>query len=266
MLLEDAPLAQITAYPSHYDPTLLFPIPRIDGRDQQDFPFFGVDIWNAYELSYLNLQGKPVIALARFTFPSTSSHLIESKSFKLYLNSFNQERLESNDTLASRLEADLSKACGAPCTVELSLPQQEPVTVFFGHCIDKEKVCIEHYHVTPSLLRTLPNTTIKETLYSQLFKSNCPKTGQPDWADIQISYEGAQIDHSSLLAYFISYRNHAGFHEQCVERVFKDLWSFCKPQSLTVFACYTRRGGLDINPFRSSEANSKPSYKRLVRQ
>lgn len=265
-----SPLGKGTVYVNSYDPSLLYPIERdINWKrqniDRSTLPFRGVDIWNAYEVSWLNPKGKPVVALAEFRIPATSTHIVESKSFKLYLNSFNLTRFETQAEVVQLMQADLSKAAGGQVEVILTLPQESvEVGKFEGRCIDDLDIEIEHYEPAPELL-TAGGETLSESLVSHLLKSNCPVTGQPDWASIQVSYQGPKIDEKGLLAYLISYREHGDFHEQCVETIFMDIWNRCRPQKLSVYARYVRRGGLDINPFRSS-LNERPENMRLSRQ
>lgn len=265
-----SPLGKGTVYVNHYDPELLYPIERDinwkrQGIDRSTLPFRGVDIWNAYEVSWLNAKGKPVVALAEFRIPATSTHIIESKSFKLYLNSFNLTRFDSEAKVVERMQADLSNAAGAEVDVTLTYPQDSvSVDQFDGLCIDEVDVDIAHYEPAPELL-TAGTEVVSESLVSHLLKSNCPVTGQPDWASVQVSYQGPKIDQAGLLAYLISYREHGDFHEQCVETIFMDIWNRCRPQKLSVYARYVRRGGLDINPFRSS-LNERPENMRLSRQ
>lgn len=265
-----SPLGKGTVYVNQYDPSLLYPIARDinwqrQGVDRTTLPFRGVDIWNAYEVSWLDLKGKPVVALAEFRIPATSVHIIESKSFKLYLNSFNLTRFASATEVVERMRTDLSKAAGAEVEVLLTGPDA-PVELgkLEGRCVDGHDVEIEHYEPAPELLST-QGEAVSESLVSHLLKSNCPVTGQPDWASIQISYQGPKIDEAGLLAYLISYREHGDFHEQCVETIFMDIWNRCRPQKLSVYARYVRRGGLDINPYRSS-LNERPENMRLSRQ
>jgi 7-cyano-7-deazaguanine reductase len=230
--------------------------------------FFGQDIWNAFELSWLNLKGKPQAAVAVFRIPANSPNIIESKSFKLYLNSFNQTRLESVSQLQQRLEQDLSNAAGDTVLVELySLDEAQALQVeqLQGRCIDDLDIEVEHYHPEPELLKTQGDMVVEEQLFSHLLRSNCPVTGQPDWATVQVSYKGKKIDKAGLLAYIISFRLHNDFHEQCVERMFVDITQRCQPEELTVVARYTRRGGLDINPWRSSNRPDMENQ-RLIRQ
>lgn len=262
-----SPLGKPSAYQTQYQPSLLFPIARLGKREEigisgGTLPFFGVDIWNAYEVSWLNLRGKPQVAIATFTVPADSPNIVESKSFKLYLNSFNQTRLADADALLQLLRNDLSAGFGAPVHVTLTtadafagLTMQEPR----GLLLDRLDIEVNEYHPNPSLLKTDPNpVVVEETFVSHLLKSNCLVTGQPDWGSVQIHYVGAAIDQEGLLKYLISFREHNEFHEQCVERIFMDLMRNCAPQKLSVYARYTRRGGLDINPWRSNFSTPQP--------
>lgn len=270
---ELSPLGKQTAYADRYNPRVLFPIPRADKRAEigvaETLPFHGVDIWNAYELSWLDLRGKPQVALAEFHVPASSPHIIESKSFKLYLNSFAQERIPDATTLTSTLMHDLSASAGAVVNVTLRKAHGEslPVTELDGHLLDDQDIEINGYGPPDAELLQADSgaTPVAETLVSHLLRSNCPVTGQPDWGSVQISYRGAPIDHAGLLRYLVSFRTHNEFHEQCVERIFVDLTQRCAPTSLSVYARYTRRGGLDINPFRSS-VPATPDNVRTVRQ
>ncbi|MEP7044657.1 MAG: NADPH-dependent 7-cyano-7-deazaguanine reductase QueF [Dokdonella sp.] len=263
----DSLLGRSTAYPSRYDASLLFPIPRAPNRAELDIgaelPFHGVDIWNAYELSWLDPRGKPIVALAEFRVPAASPNLIESKSFKLYLNSYNQQRIEDIDVLRAQLARDLSKAAGAAVAVTLTPAErfaQAVLEELDGESIDDLAVTIDDYGPPNAAhLRIADAGVIEESLVSNLLKSNCPVTGQPDWASVQIRYAGPRIDRAGLLRYLISFRQHAGFHEQCVERIFVDLMQRCAPARLEVYARYTRRGGLDINPWRSRHPGSAPN-------
>lgn len=258
----DSPLGQATVYINQYDPTLLYPLPRQGDRQA----FFGVDIWNAYEVSWLNPRGKPLVRLAECRIPATSPSIIESKSFKLYLNSFNLSRFASEAEVQARLVADLSQAAGAPVEV-LLLPVTQGLLPkpLQGQCLDELDVAIHHYTPAPSLLQAEAGPVVQEQWVSHLLKSNCPVTGQPDWASIQISYEGPRIKPEGLLAYLVSYREHGDFHEACVEQIFTDLQQRCQPTRLSVYARYVRRGGLDINPFRSSHP-LEPENLRQLRQ
>ena len=269
-----SPLGKPTEYRATYAPELLYPIPRQLKRDElgitaDSLPFVGEDIWNAYEVSWLNPRGKPVVALATFRVPATSPQLVESKSFKLYLNSFNQTAFADLAAVKAALVRDLSAAAGAPVDVSLvDLLSQPKVVVGYpeGLCLDDLDVSCDTYQPAPELLHADDGPTVEETLYSHLLKSNCLVTGQPDWAMVVIRYRGHPIDRAGLLRYLVSFRNHNEFHEQCVERIFCDLTRRCAPQSLAVYARYTRRGGLDINPFRSSGEFPPPDNTREVRQ
>ncbi len=270
---DQSPLGKTTAYANRYDPGLLFPVERASKRAELGIggtlPFHGVDIWNAYELSWLDPRGKPRVAMAEFRVPADSPRLVESKSFKLYLNGFNGERLDRTD-LTRRLMHDLSAACGGDVAVRLvpaddfaAQKLHEPA----GMLIDDLDIAIDHYGPPqPGYLATISGKPVRETLLSHLLKSNCPVTGQPDWASVQVAYGGTPIDHAGLLRYLVSFREHAEFHEQCVERIFTDILQRCAPDTLSVYARYTRRGGLDINPFRSSEADAVPANTRGARQ
>ncbi|NYT85741.1 NADPH-dependent 7-cyano-7-deazaguanine reductase QueF [Pollutimonas harenae] len=269
--LVKAPLGREISYPDAYDASLLFPIDRSTNRAALSLPesWYGADIWNAYEVSWLTPKGKPVVALARFIFPQNSPRLVESKSFKLYLNSFSEERFDSTNTVRTIMQADLSLAAGADVNIELN-PLSQPPALEYGSMeginIDDTDIEISTYEPTPGLLQCLPaGKNISETLVSDLLKSNCPVTGQPDWGSVQVRYTGLQIDRDALLRYIVSLRRHTEFHEHCVEKMYCDIWQACKPTSLFVYARYTRRGGLDINPWRSSEP-AHVSHARTARQ
>ncbi|WP_269532365.1 NADPH-dependent 7-cyano-7-deazaguanine reductase QueF [Chitinimonas sp. BJYL2] len=270
---ELSPLGKTSAYIEQYDPGLLFPIPRIVKRDEigvpAQLPFFGTDFWNAYELSWLNARGKPQVALASFMVPADTPNIIESKSLKLYLNSYNQTRLDDAATVRQRIQQDLSAAAGGHVAVRLVLPDAFASERFAepdGFCLDTMDIEVDRYQPAPALLSTLDEPAIEETLFSNLLKSNCLVTGQPDWASVQIRYRGAPIHREGLLRYLISFRQHNEFHEQCVERIFMDISRQCRPQALSVYARYTRRGGLDINPFRTSHTQAAPANLRTARQ
>lgn len=275
-LLAHLSLGKATAYADQYDATLLQPVPRQLGRDAigllagtSPLPFFGQDIWHAYELSWLNHKGKPMVALATFVVPVTSANLIESKSFKLYLNSLNQTRFRDISQLYQTLVQDLSACAGDKVSVTIhhvnELIAFQP-TWIQGRCLDDLDIEVDTYEFDAGLLKlTGVDTVIEEKLHSHLLKSNCLITSQPDWASVFIHYRGPAIDHESLLRYLISFRHHNEFHEQCVERIYLDLMRLAKPEFLAVYACYTRRGGLDINPLRSSSPYNPPNI-RLTRQ
>ncbi|PIJ48600.1 NADPH-dependent 7-cyano-7-deazaguanine reductase QueF [Erwinia sp. OLTSP20] len=267
-------LGKNTGYIQNYAPDLLEALPRSRGRDEinlspDNLPFAGFDLWTGFELSWLNDKGKPVVAIAEFFIPACSSNLIESKSFKLYLNSFNQTRFASEARVISTLENDLSSAAAGNVKVKLySQPDDYPamITLAPGECIDHLDIEVNDYQFNPDYLRhSVADETVSETLVSHLLKSNCLVTNQPDWGSVIIRYKGKKINRESLLRYIISFRTHNEFHEQCVERIFSDISHYCNPEKLTVFARYTRRGGLDINPFRSNFEESLPAG-RLIRQ
>jgi len=271
---EDSPLGKSSEYIATYTPSLLFPIPRAAkwaelGLSAETLPYQGVDFWNCFELSWLLPSGKPVVAMGEFSIPADSPNIIESKSFKLYLNSLNQSVFNSADELVVVLKKDLSAAAGKSVGVRvrsLGDVTAEGVGSAPGSCIDELDVAISNYaQPQPELLRCDTTRVVEESVHSHLLKSNCPVTGQPDWGTLVVQYRGAALDHASLLAYLVSFRQHADFHEQCVERIFLDLQRLLKPQQLTVYARYVRRGGLDINPYRSSGPIS-PDNRRLARQ
>jgi len=269
--LKNSPLGNTVAYISEYDPSLLFPIPRKIKRDEisvpVELPFFGVDIWNAFELSWLNEKGKPNVAIAQITFPCELPFLIESKSLKLYFNSFNQTKIATAEEVRETIERDLSEAAGGDVLVTIQTASDfasQQIQELDGISIDNEDVSIEQYKIERSYLR-VSDETVEETLQSQLLKSNCLVTGQPDWASLQIRYKGPKIDRKGLLKYIISFRQHNEFHEQCIERIFMDIAQLCRAEKLSVYGRYTRRGGLDINPFRSN-FEKKPDNIRTSRQ
>lgn len=270
-----SPLGRPPAYTTHYDPNLLFLIERKPKRDALGLtgtmPFFGIDIWNAYEMSWLNLRGKPQIGIATITVPADSPNIVESKSLKLYLNGFNQTRLAGSDALLALLRADLSAGFGAPVQINLNTPDQFQairMTELDGLLLDRLDIEVDDYVPDAGLLTVhTEEAAVEETLVSHLLKSNCLVTGQPDWGSIQIRYVGAPINQEGLLRYLIGFREHHEFHEQCVERIFVDILHRCKPQKLAVYARYTRRGGIDINPWRSNFSTSqRPPNNRNARQ
>jgi len=269
-----SPLGKPTEYRSTYAPELLYPIPRQIKRDEigviaGQLPFVGEDLWNAYELSWLNPKGKPVVAVACFRVPADSPCLIESKSFKLYLNSFNQTVFADLAAVRACLASDLSAAAGAPVGVDIAdLRDRPPACIAYPEAVlldDLDIVC-DRYQPAPELLGTVAGDVVEETLVSHLLKSNCLVTGQPDWAMLVVRYRGRPIDRAGLLRYIVSFRNHNEFHEQCVERIYCDIRRHCAPTALAVHARYTRRGGLDINPFRSSGEFAAPDNTREIRQ
>lgn len=252
------PLGRDVAYPERYDPGLLFPIERNANRRSLAIPgnWYGADIWNAYEISWLNRRGLPRAAMARFTIPADSPFLIESKSFKLYLNSLSEERYDDAREVAAIMKRDLSAAAGAEVGVQIRddlSATRASLGPLPGRCLDSLDVEIDRYTPDASLLRQRAGGgVVTETLVSNLLKSNCPVTGQPDWGSVLIRYTGPGIDEEGLLKYIVSFRRHTEFHEHCVERMYCDLWHALQPEYLLVLARYTRRGGLDINPWRSS--------------
>ncbi len=278
---EQSQLGQQSAYADHYDPSLLFPIPRTSKREEigitSQLPFFGADLWTAFELSWLNQRGKPQVALAHFTIPCETPHIIESKSFKLYLNSFNNSRFDNLEAVQERLREDVNEALwrGAPArqssagvrVIAQESFELQKVQELDGLNLDRLDIECDDYTPRPDLLKAdHDNPPVTEILVSHLLKSNCLVTGQPDWGSVQISYTGAAIDQESLLHYIVSFRNHNEFHEQCVERIFMDIMRQCTPLKLSVYARYTRRGGLDINPLRTSHPMPIPANVRTARQ
>ncbi|MBS0211707.1 MAG: NADPH-dependent 7-cyano-7-deazaguanine reductase QueF [Proteobacteria bacterium] len=270
--IEDSPLGKPSAWPDRHDPALLFPIARAQAREELGLncaalPFIGHDDWTACELSWLDARGKPHAAIAQLRVPADSPNLVESKSLKLYLNAFAHARLDAPALLRSTIARDVAAAVGAGIGVELlpitgALPVREPV----GDCIDAADIAIDDYGPpNPGHLHTRAQA-VEETLVSHLFRSNCPVTGQPDWACVQVRYRGSRIDREGLLRYLVSFRNHAGFHEQCVERIFVDVLARCRPAALAVLARFTRRGGIDINPWRATPGMPLPPPMRCARQ
>jgi 7-cyano-7-deazaguanine reductase len=271
------PLGQSTQYPDQYDPSLLFQIPRSENRlklgikENQALPFVGVDIWNAFELSWLNPKGKPQVALAEFQIPADSPHMIESKSFKLYLNSLNNAHFADEHELRERLITDLSAAAGSKITARIQANEtiaKKGMQEMSGVLLDRLDIEIDpRIPADPSLLGVNEDFgPIEQCLVSHLLKSNCPVTGQPDWASVQIRYQGRPILEEGLLRYLIGFRQLGEFHEHCVETIFSDIKRECKPDKLSVYARYTRRGGLDINPFRTDHNAPWPDNTRHARQ
>jgi 7-cyano-7-deazaguanine reductase len=274
-------LGKPAAYQDQYEPGLLYPIPRADKRQEIGIagqpPFFGADLWTAYELSWLTPRGKPVVAIAHVTVPCETPNIVESKSFKLYLNSFTNSRFGSFDEVLARLRADLAEALwrdsGASAgSIGVRLLavhdfDQQQVHELDGQLLDRLEIECTHYTPEPDLLTAaFDEQPVEEVLVSNLLKSNCLVTGQPDWGSVQVRYAGPQIDQGGLLRYLVSFRNHNEFHEQCVERIFMDIRRRCRPTKLAVYARYTRRGGLDINPFRTSHPIALPPNVRTARQ
>ena len=278
---EQSQLGKATVYPDQYDAGLLYPIARAPNRTEigvgASLPFLGADLWTAFELGWLNLRGKPQVALGHFTVPCETPNIIESKSFKLYLGSFNNTRFADVDAVRARLRTDLNAALwrgalavGAGMGVKILMPElfeRESVHELEGLSLDRLDVECTQYTPAPELLKAdFEFQPVTETLCSNLLKSNCLVTGQPDWGSVQISYSGPQINQEGLLQYLVSFRNHNEFHEQCVERIYMDIWRRCQPARLSVYARYTRRGGLDINPFRTSAPQALPRHVRTARQ
>ena len=272
---DGSPLGKATDYPDRYDASLLFAVPRAPQRAalgiEGNLPFFGCDVWNAYEITWLDLQGRPRLAIGEFRVRAESPAMVESKSLKLYLGSFAQEPLASATALRERIAADLSRVCDdevavaltPSVTFEAAVPQRVASTR--SESIDETDVTIEASHPDPALLAHA-EVPIDESLSSSLFRSTCPVTGQPDYADVFIRYRGPRIDRASLLRYLVSFRRHAAFHEACVERIFVDIANRCRPERLSVYARFMRRGGIDINPFRSNFEQASPDNIRTQRQ
>ncbi len=273
--LSKSQLGKSVAYENQYNPDLLLPLPRIAKRieigiEGQPLPFKGKDLWYAFEVSWLSESGKPIVAMARISVPCESEFLIESKSLKLYFNSFNGSLFKTLDDVKSAITKDLSNAAQADVSVEILLPeqfQQCSIVEPEGECIDNEDILTDIYTVDHTLLQCSHDKVVTETLHSNLLKSNCLATGQPDWGTVVIAYEGPKLDRVALLKYIISFREHQEFHEQCVERIFMDISRLIKPVKLTVYARYTRRGGLDINPIRSTQSELLDfTWARFARQ
>jgi len=268
-MTNETPLGKATAYADRYDPDLLFTIPRAESRValglSVDLPFAGCDLWTAWEITWLNPNGVPCIASAEFEVPFDSPCLIESKSLKLYLGSFAMTRVESRSELAGTIAGDLSSSTGSDVQVRLHESKQDTaIHDFDGICIEEFDTQCDSYAVDASLLRA-GNGHATETLHSHLLRSLCPVTDQPDLGSVLVKYTGPGIDPVGLLRYIVSYRQHNDFHEACVERMFLDITARCRPEQLTVYARYQRRGGIDINPFRSN-FESAPVPGRLPRQ
>ena len=272
--LKSLKLGQKTEYASQYDRTLLQPVPRALNRDglgiTQNQPFtIGADIWTAYEISWLNEKGLPQVAIADIYLDYQSQNLIESKSFKLYLNSFNQSKFADFNTVQQTMQRDLSECAQGDVKVRLNpvaVYDSQKIDHLQGDCIDEQDIEITSYEFNADWLKDcVSDEIVEEKLVSHLLKSNCLITNQPDWGTLHIHYIGKKINHEKLLRYVVSFRQHNEFHEQCVERIFCDLMHYAKPEKLTVYARYTRRGGLDINPFRSNFENL-PKNLRLARQ
>ncbi|EKN4037759.1 NADPH-dependent 7-cyano-7-deazaguanine reductase QueF [Yersinia enterocolitica] len=272
--LAELTLGKPTAYCDNYDVTLLQSVPRSMNREPlglypDNLPFHGADIWTLYELSWLNNKGLPQVAVGEISLNADSVNLIESKSFKLYLNSFNQTAFTDWESVRTTLQQDLSACAQGEVSVTLYRLDEmthQPIANFSGECLDEQDICIDSYEFNADYLQgAAGKNRVTESLVSHLLKSNCLITHQPDWGSVQISYSGPQINREALLRYLISFRHHNEFHEQCVERIFNDIMRFCQPETLSVYARYTRRGGLDINPWRSN-TDFVPLAGRLARQ
>lgn len=272
---EQSELGQSSEYDSQYNPDRLFAIPREAKRkeigiDSKELPFYGFDCWNHYEVSWLNQKGKPMVAIAEIFYDCTTPFLIESKSLKLYFNSLNNTQYKDSDDLTSTIKRDLAKRVDGEVRVRiLPLKEKELTNIQAapqGECLDDLDVTCSIYLVEPEYL-FVEDKHVEEILYSDLLKSNCLVTNQPDWGSVQIAYTGKKINREGLLKYLVSFRNHNEFHEQCIERIFVDIMHQCQPEKLTVFGRYTRRGGLDINPYRSTEKMAiQDLNQRLIRQ
>ena len=266
----DLLLGKNVAVVEKYSPELLYPIPRAGARQAlgitQDLPFSGVDLWHAYEMSWLNERNKPVVRVGRFFIPADSPAMVESKSFKLYLNSLNGTRYHSEEALRQTVLTDIGKVVGSPIELELlsvDAPQLDG-GVPEGECLDEMDIACEDCDPGPQLLK-VGSDIVEEAVHSHLLRSLCPVTGQPDWATVYIRYRGCALDHASLLRYLVAFRKHQEYHEQCVERMFCDIRGVADPEFLEIQAFYTRRGGMDINPFRSTDAEPVP-LSRMNRQ
>ncbi|MBD1575095.1 NADPH-dependent 7-cyano-7-deazaguanine reductase QueF [Vibrio sp. S11_S32] len=274
--LQGLTLGQHTQYRHDYDASLLQGVPRSLNRQDlglhqvENLPFIGCDIWTLYEISWLNNKGLPQVAIGDVSLPLTSPNLIESKSFKLYLNSINQTRFENWQQVEETLKADLSACAGEPvevCLHHVDHYNQQPIVSMQGLCIDNQDIEITDYQFNEQYLQDATcDQQVSETLHSHLLKSNCLITNQPDWGSVEIQYTGNKISQQALLRYLVSFREHNEFHEQCVERIFCDIQKYCQPTELTVYARYTRRGGLDINPYRSSKCAQPTNMQRMARQ
>jgi 7-cyano-7-deazaguanine reductase len=270
--LATSPLGHATTYADAYDPTLLFAVERAPLRTELGLgprlPFRGVDTWTAYEVSWLDPAGKPQVAIATFAVPFDSPAIVESKSVKLYLTAMNMTRFVSPTEVRSTLARDLARATGAAVAVTLAAPDMFATLSrgeLIGECLDALPVAFDAYAPEPQTLAAA-GAIVDQTLYTRLFRSVCPVTGQPDYASVQLRYRGARIDRAGLLRYLVSFRRHPGFHEHCVERIFADVWTRCRPELLAVYARFTRRGGVDINPYRTSGDEPAPVNARTARQ
>lgn len=267
------PLGKQTAYCDRYNPQLLVAVPRSQTRHflpaDNPLPFCGNDSWTGYELSWLDNKGKPQIGTLLLDYSASTAAIVESKSLKLYLNSFNQTHVASTAALQAMIATDVGRIVGDQVSVEITDATSNPrlaIQPWQGRCLDSLDITVNRYDIDANLLQCEGQDLVERTVVSHLLRSNCPVTGQPDWASVRIHYHGRHIDEASLLRYICSFRLHQGFHEQCIERLFTDLWQQCKPQRLSVEGRFTRRGGLDINPFRASHDDMRPTGARQLRQ
>lgn len=271
MSVEHSLLGKDTNYPTEYQPEILYPISRAPAREKYahiEAIQQGTDWWHIFEISWLNAAGVPQVAIGRMTLPASSPNLIESKSLKLYFNSLNFAKFESKSAFIATVEQDLSKAAEADVKLDLFHVDELDIAKPEGICLDEliPERLENHPDATLLALDNESDENVEVQLYSHLLRSNCPVTGQPDWGTVFIRYQGKKPCYKSILAYIISYRQHNGFHEQCVEQIFADIWQNLKPEKLMVYAAYTRRGGLDINPCRVSDSTWMPRPIRLARQ
>jgi len=274
MNLKNSMLGKETNYATQYHPDILFPMARVDKRNEigipDKLPFYGIDSWNHYEVSWLDLRGKPIVAVVEIVYDCSSPCIVESKSLKLYFNSFNNTKFKDPLAVKNAIKNDLEPRIGAEVVVNVFLldtvKDHKIMTQLHGICLDTLDIECSSYTTDPSYLKTQTDI-VNETVYSNLLKSNCLVTNQPDWGTVQIAYRGNKIDHAGLLQYIVSFRNHNEFHEQCIERIFIDIMRYCQPEELTVYGRYTRRGGLDINPFRTTQRDyGQVDNTRLFRQ
>lgn len=259
---EQSELGKKSAYESNYNPDKLFPIPRQKNRDSlgiqiKQLPFYGFDYWNHYEVSWLNEKGKPIVALAEIIYSCDSINIIESKSMKLYFNSFNNTYFKDAKMVTECVLKDLKARLGECDLVVRITPlhevqEEKLLPRLNGICIDELDVACSVYHIEPAFLKT-EEAIVSEILYSDLLKSNCLVTNQPDWCSVQIAYHGKKINREGLLQYLVSFRDDNEFHEQCIEKIYMQIMAYCHPVELTVYGRSTRRGGLDINSVRSSK-------------
>jgi 7-cyano-7-deazaguanine reductase len=269
LYLLNLPLGRKSFESNSYNPDQLRSIPRAIGREtvgisaKTALPFLGEDIWNCWELSWLDFNGKPVVAVAEIRIPVTTPNMVESKSLKLYLNSFSMIRINEPEILRQTIIRDIEHVVEGNVLVQLIMPeaiQKLQIMEPEGICIDHQNISVKEFDVRPDLL-AVDNHTVSETLFSRLIRTRCPVTGQPDWATVCLTYRGQRIRPDSLLRYFVSYRQHQGFHESCVETMFCHILNECRPETLSLIARFTRRGGIDINPFRSTETSSTPNLR-----